>query len=328
MMRRRDFITLLGSAAAAWPLTARAQQPTMPVVGFLNQGSPKSDANFAAIFRKALRELGYVEGQNVAIEYRWAEGRYDQLPELATELVRRKVSVIAAAYAAATLAAKAATSVIPIVFLTGTDPVRSGLVPSLNRPGGNVTGVAIFNVLTGAKRLGLLHDLLPAARTFAVLMNPANPLVSEPYLKDVQTAARTLGLQIVVLPASTDREIDNGFATLVDQRIEALMVATDAFLSSRQDHILALAARHAIPAIYDRRETVVAGGLMSYGTDFADTYRQHGVYVARILKGEKPADLPVQQPTKFMFVLNLKTAKTLGVTIPPDVLSIADEVIE
>jgi putative ABC transport system substrate-binding protein len=325
-MRRREFIAALGSAAA-WPLAARAQQG-MPVVGFLNQGAAKSDANFAAGFRKGLKEIGYVEGQNVLIEYRWAEGRYNQLLELTTELVRRNVSVIAAAYAEATHVAMAATSIIPIVFLTGTDPIQSGLVRSFNKPGGNVTGISIFNVLIGGKRLGLLHDLLPAVSTFAVLINPTNPLVSEPFLKGVQSAASALGLQIVVLPASNDHEIDNGFAKMVEQRIAALLVASDAFFTSRRSYMVTLSARHVIPAIYDRRETVAAGGLMGYGTDFADSYGQQGIYVGRILKGEKPAELPVLQATKFEFVINLGTAKALGLTIPPGLLAIADEVIE
>jgi putative ABC transport system substrate-binding protein len=327
-MRRREFIVTVGGVAAAWPIAARAQQPGLPVVGFLNQGAAKSDANFAVEFRNGLKQVGYVEGQNVLIEYRWAEGRYNQLPELTAELVHRNVSVIAAAYAEATHVAMAATSIIPIVFLTGTDPIQSGLVRSFNKPGGNVTGISIFNVLIGAKRLGLLHDLLPAVSTFGVLVNPTNPLVSEPFLKSMQSAASALGLQIVVLPASNDHEIDNSFVKMVEQRIAALLVATDSFFTSRRSYLVTLSARHAIPAIYDRRETVAAGGLMGYGTDFADGFVQQGIYVGRILKGEKPADLPVLQATKFEFVINLGTAKALGLTIPPGLLAIADEVIE
>jgi ABC-type uncharacterized transport system substrate-binding protein len=324
-MKRRTFISLLGGAAV-WPLAARAQQ-TMPVVGFLHQGSAKQYETFAAAFREGLNKSGYVEGRNVAIQYRWAEGHYDQLPQMAADLVRRKVSVIASAYAVAGVAAKVATSTIPIIFVTGTDPIRDGLVPALNRPGGNVTGVTFFSALLGAKRLGLLHDLLPAASTLALLINPANRMVSESYLKDVQSAARPLGLRIIVVPASSEQEIEVGFRTMVEQD-DALMISADAFLVTRQDQIIALAARHAIPTMYTQRENVVAGGLMSYATDIAGAYRELGIYVGRILKGEKPSELPVAQSTKFEFVLNLKTAKTLGLTIPPGVLAIADEVIE
>jgi putative ABC transport system substrate-binding protein len=326
-MRRRNFITLLGGAAAAWPLAAHAQQ-MMPIVGFLHQGQAKQAESFAAAFREGLNKSGYIEGQNVTIEYRWAEGDYDRLRQMAADLVHRKVSVIASVFSVACLAAKAATSTIPIVFATGTDPIREGLVPALNRPGGNVTGVTFFVALLGAKRLSLLHDVLPAAKTIALLINPTNHVVSENYLKDTQTAARTLGLQIIVVPASSEHEIDNGFHTMAEQRIDALMISPDAFLLSRQDQIVALAARHAIPTMYLQRRNVVAGGLMSYSGDLAGAHRELGIYTGRILKGEKPADIPVAQSTKFEFVLNLKTAKTLGLTIPPDVLSIADEAIE
>jgi putative ABC transport system substrate-binding protein len=326
-VRRREFITLLGGAAAVWPLAARAQQPVTPVIGFLNQGSAKSSAYLAAAFRKGLKEVGYVEGYNVAIEYRWAESQYNQLPELAADLISRKVSVLAAAFLPAALAAKAATSTIPICFVTGADPVNQGLVVSLNRPGGNVTGVAFLSQLLGAKRLGLLHELVPAADTFALLVNPTNPN-AEGLTRDLQAAGHTLRKQILVLPSSTEREIDGHFAALDQQRVAALIVAPDAFFDSQRDHIVELVARHAIPAIYERREAAMAGGLMSYGANVADAYHQAGIYTGRILKGQKPADLPVMQPTKLEFVINLKTAKVLGLTIPPGVLAIADEVIE
>jgi putative ABC transport system substrate-binding protein len=326
-MKRRDFVILLGGATAVWPLTARAQQPPMPVVGFLNQGSAKPSGYLAAAFRKGLKEVGYVEGYNVAIEYRWAEGQYNQLPELAADLVRRKVSALAVAFLPAALAAKAATSTIPICFVTGADPVDQGLVASLNRPGGNVTGVAFLSQLLGAKRLGLLHELVPAASTFAVLINSTNPN-AESLTNDLQRAAQTLGKPILVLSASTEPEIDGQFATLDQQRASALIVAPDAFLDSQRDNIVQLVARRTIPAIYERREAAMAGGLMSYGANVADAYHQAGVYTGRILKGEKPADLPVMQPTKLEFVINLNTAKLLGLTIPPGVLAIADEVIE
>jgi putative tryptophan/tyrosine transport system substrate-binding protein len=313
-MKRREFITLLG-AAAAWPLAARAQQAAMPVIGFLNQGSAKPSAYLAAAFRKGLKEVGYVEGYNVAIEYGWAESQYNQLPELAADLISRRASVLAVAFLPAALAAKAVTSTIPICFVTG----------ALNRPGGNVTGVAFFSALLGAKRLGLLHELVPAAGTYALLVNPNN---AESLTRDLRAAGHTLGKQILVLPASTEREIDGQFATLDQQRVAALIVAPDAFFDSQRAHIVELVARHAIPAIYERRETAMAGGLMSYGANVADAYHQAGIYTGRILKGEKPADLPVIQPTKLEFVINLKTAKALGLEIPPGVLAIADEVIE
>jgi putative ABC transport system substrate-binding protein len=325
-MKRRAFITLLGGAAA-WPLAARAQQPTMPVIGFLNQGSAKPSGYLAAAFRKGLNEVNYVEDKNVGIEYRWAESQYNELPKLAADLVNRKVAVIAAAFLPAALAAKAATLTVPICFVTGADPVKQGLVASLNRPGGNVTGVAFFSALVGAKRLGLLHDLMPAASIFAVLVNQTNPNVGA-ISEDLRSAAHSLGKQIVLLTASTEGEIDRQFEILVQQRAHALIVSPDAFFDSQREHIVTLVAHHAIPAIYERRESAVAGGLMSYGADVADAYHQAGIYTGRILKGEKPADVPVMQPTKLEFVINLKTAKTLGLTFPPGLLAIADEVID
>ena len=326
-MKRREFITLLGGAAVAWPLAARAQQ-IVPILGFLHQGSPDQFEYLTAGFRKGLKQSGYVDGENLLIEYRWAEGHYDRLAELASDLVRRKVSVIVSVYALAGFAAKDATSTIPIVFLTGADPVRERLVSALNRPGANVTGVTYFGVLLGAKRLSLLHDLLPRATRFALLINPSNRVATENYVEGTEEAANKLGLQIVIVSASSEREIDERFATIAEQRIDALIFAPDAFLVSRQHQIVSLAARHAIPTMYSEPEAVLAGGLVSYGADVGSAYREVGLYAARILKGEKPSDLPVVQSTKFQLVLNLKTAKALGLTIPQDVLSIADEVIE
>jgi ABC-type uncharacterized transport system substrate-binding protein len=325
-IRRREFIFTLGGAAAAWPLAARAQQPAMPVVGFLNGGSP--DTSRVAAFRRGLNETGYVEGHNVAVEYRWAEGKYDQLPALARDLVRRQVTVIAATSSAAAMTAKTATTTIPIVFLVGEDPVKLGLVASLARPGGNLTGINFFANELVTKRLALLHELVPKAVRIAVLVNPANASVAETVSRDIREAARARGLQIKVLNASTIREIDAAFATLESERANALFVAGEAFFTTRRVQFAVLAVRHTIPAIYSTREYPEVGGLMSYGTDVADRFRQAGVTTGQILKGAKPADLPVTQSTKFELVINLQTARALGIEVPPAVLSIADEVIE
>ena len=327
-MRRREFITLLGSAAV-WPLAARAQQAAMPAIGVLSAEWRDLFADRLRAFHEGLSETGYVEGRNLAIEYRWAEGRNDQLPALAAELVRRQVTVIVTAGSTpAALAARAATTTIPIVFYLGADPVEVGLVTSLSRPGGNLTGVVTLNVEVGAKRLELLHELIPTATVVALLLNPTNPTLAQTLSRDLQAAARTLGLQLHVLHASNEREIDTAFATLVQLRAGALVIGADALFNSRSEQLAALTVRHAVPAIYQFREFVSAGGLMSYGTTVVDTYRPLGVYTGRILKGEKPAELAVQQATKLELIINMKTAKALGITVPLPLLGRADEAIE
>jgi putative tryptophan/tyrosine transport system substrate-binding protein len=327
-VKRRDFITLLGGGAA-WPLAARAQQAAMPVVGFLFSGAPQGGSvDTAAAFRKGLSEAGYVEGQNVAIEYRWAEGRYERLPALAADLAGRQVAVIAVGGGTAPiLAAKAATSKIPIAFLTGTDPIVDGLVASFNRPGGNLTGIyVLFNELV-AKQLQVLHELVPAATTIAILDNPTSPSFEFRW-REARAPALALGVKLHALNASTERDVDAAFAGLVKQRVDALVIAPDPFLTSRRDQILALAARHALPAMAAFREYPAVGGLMSYGPSLTDAYWHLGVLAGRILKGAKPADLPVEQSTKVDFVINLKTANALGLTFPITLLGRADELIE
>jgi putative ABC transport system substrate-binding protein len=325
-MRRRKFITLIGGAAAAWPLIARAQQKSMPVIGFLNSSSPDAHAPMVAAFRQGLKETGYVEGQNVAIEFRWAEGQYDRLADMAADLVRRQVSVIAA-NGVANLTAKTATSTIPIVFTTGFDPVQLGLVASLNRPGGNVTGVTQLGEEVAPKRVELAHELVPMATVIALLVNPRNPSV-ETLTKASRAAAATLGLQLDILRASTEAELDDAFMAFVQSKTGVLMIATDPFFAAESRQLAALSLRHSVPAISPFGEFTAAGGLISYGGSLIDSYRLAGVYTGRILKGEKPADLPVQQPTKFELVVNLKAAKTLGIEIPAALLARADELIE
>jgi putative tryptophan/tyrosine transport system substrate-binding protein len=326
-MRRRQFLGLLGGAVAVWPVVLRAQQPAGPVIGFMNAGSSKGLGRLAVAFRQGLSESGFVENQNITIEYHWAEGHAEQLPAMAADLVRRRVSVIAATSTPAALAAKAATTTIPVVFETAGDPIALGLVASLNRPSRNVTGITQLSSELVAKRLSLLHDLIPAASTVGFLVNPTDPrFVSQ--TKDMQEAAKTFGVQIQVVNASTDGELESGFAELSQLRVGALMVGTGEFFNSRPEKIVGLAARQHIPAMYQYRRFAEVGGLISYGPHITDAYRQAGIYTARILKGEKPADLPVVRATKFEMVINRKTAKTLGLTIPSGVLAIADEVID
>jgi putative ABC transport system substrate-binding protein len=329
-MRRRHFISLLGGAVAAWPHAVRAQQPAMPVIGFLHSASRESSVSFVAGLKRGLgEEAGFVEGRNVAIEYRWAEGLYERLPALAAELVRHPVSVLVAGGGPpSALAAKAATSTIPVVFSSGSDPVKLGIVESLNRPSGNITGVVHFYGALVAKRLELLRELVPGATAVGLLTNPSNPAEAEPDIKAAREAAHALRMELYVLPASNERDIDAVFATLSDRRLAGLVMGADPFLGSRRGQVAALAARHVMPVISNLREFAAAGGLASYGTSIADAYRQVGVYVARILNGAKPAELPVVQPVKFELIINLKTAKALGLDVPPSLLVRADEVIE
>jgi putative ABC transport system substrate-binding protein len=324
-LKRREFIMLVGGATV-WPLTVRAQQPGMPVIGFLWYGSAAEWTPFVTAFRQGLKDIGFIEGHNVAIEFHWTEGQSDRQAVLAADLVRRQMAVIVTGTVGG-LAAKAATTTIPIVFVVGADPVKTGLVARLNRPEGNVTGVSFFSNELVAKRLGLLHELIPQATVIAVLVNPNFPDAAE-QLRLLREAARTLGLQIRLLNASSDNEIGDRFATLTQQKVDALIVAADPFFTSRRNRIIALTAQHAVPAIYDLRDWAASGGLISYGTDVADAFRQTGIYTGKILKGTQPADLPVMQSTKYELVINLKTAKVLGLEIPPTLLARADEVVE
>ncbi len=327
MIGRRDFITLLAGAAAAWPLAARAQQPAMPVIGYFSGRSPEAEAPILGASRKGLEETGYLAGQNIAIEFRFSDGQDDQLPALAAELVRRRVAVLVATDRPSALAAKAATATIPIVFTSGADAVEIGLVASLNRPGGNATGVNIFTTELGPKRLELLRQLLPNAGTIAFIVNPTSAATGR-QVSELQTAAAALGQQILVLNAGSEKEIDEAFATIVERRVAAVLYPASLFFQVRQQQLVALAARHSIPAMYEWREFVTAGGLMSYSTNRAEAFRQIGIYTGRVLKGANPADLPVMQSIRFEFVINLKTAKALGIKISDDLLSLADEVIE
>jgi len=327
-MRRREFLGLVGTGAA-WPLMTSAQQTGKPLIGFLHSASAAAFAEHIPAFHKGLNEAGYVDGQNATVEYRWAEGRNETLPALAADLVRRGPAVIVTPISTpATLAAKAATSTIPIVFVIGADPVKIGLVASLNRPGGNATGISDIGVQLGAKRLALLHELLPNAARFAAFVNPDNPGITEPFVTELQTAAAVIGRQIEVVTASTKSGIDTAFAKLVKMRADAFLISPEALFVARRSQLVTLAARHAVPALYHRREFADAGGLMSYGSSFADQFRQTGIYAGRILKGANPAEMPIQLPTKFEFVINLQTAKTLDIQIPAALLARADEVIE
>jgi len=327
-MKRREFITLLGGAVTAWPLGVGAQQAAMPVIGFLGGGSPDAFAHVVDAFRQGLYETGFAEGQNVTIEYRWAEGQYDRLPALVADLIRQKSAVIVATGGdVGVRAAKKAATAIPIVFTSGSDPVAAGFVSSLNRPGGNVTGVSLFVSVLEGKKLELLRELVPMAAVIGFLVNPNNPR-ADVDTADMQAAARALGKLLLILKADGEHDFDAVFTNLAQQRVDALVVHTEPFFLSRRDHLVELAARHSIPTIYGLREFAAAGGLISYGTKLSDSYRQVGIYTGRILKGEKPADLPVMQPTKFEFVINLKAAKALGLTVPTSLLVRADEVIE
>src|SRR6516162_4254595 len=326
-VRRRAFITLLGGAAATWPLAARAQQPAMPVIGYLSSLGQAISVRFDAAFRRGLSDVGYVEGQNVSVEYRWITDRYDALPAMAADLVQRQVAVIFALGPPAVLAAKAASPTIPIVFVTGADPLRFGFVASFNKPGGTITGIWMVLTALAEKRLQLMHDLLPKAELIGLLVNPASP-VAEPQIREAQAAANVLGVRLTVLRAVSENDFDQVFVSLAQQRADALFVSADPFFASKREHLVALAAQHAMPATYDFREFVEAGGLMSYGTVLSDGFYKGGNYVGRVLKGTKPADLPVEQVNKFELVLNLKTAKTLGLTVPDNLLGLADEVIE
>jgi putative tryptophan/tyrosine transport system substrate-binding protein len=324
---RREFIVTLGSAAVTWPLAVRAQQPRTPVIGYLSSLTQADSVHFDAAFRRGLSDMGYVDGQNVSFEYRWITDHYDPLPAMAADLVQRQVAVIAALGPPAVLAAKAATATIPIVFVTGADPIKFGFVASFNRPGGNITGIWMVTTVLAQKRLQLVHELVPKAELIALLVNPTSP-VAEPQTQDAQAAARALGLKLSVLSAVTETDFDQVFATLVQQRADALFISADPFFSSRREHLVALSARHAIPTLYEFREFVEAGGLMSYGTVLRDGYYKGGNYAGRILKGAHPAGLPVEQVNKLELVINLKTAKTLGLEIPPQLLALADEVID
>jgi putative ABC transport system substrate-binding protein len=326
-MKRRDFITLLGGAAAAWPVAVRAQQPAMPVIGYLSSLGQAISVRFDAAFRRGLSEMGYFEGQNVSVEYRWITERYDALPTMAADLVQRQATVIFALGPPAVLAAKAASGTVPIVFVTGADPLKFGFVASFNKPGGNITGIWMVLTALAEKRLQLMHDLLPKAELIGLLINPTSP-VAEPQKREAQAAAHVLGVKLTVLSAVTENDFDQVFASLAQQRADALFVSADPFFASKREHLVALAAQHAMPTTYEFREFVEAGGLMSYGTVLSDGYYKGGNYVGKVLKGTKPADLPVEQVDKFELVINLKTAKTLGLTVPDKLLALADEVIE